>query len=243
MIGVIDFVLLAVIGGVTYCVGREGAMSAVCTFFVVLFSALLAMNFFEPLAARLGFLGLRADSVALLVPLAVLIFAGRLACERLAPDMLQLPAVPFEVARWGFGLMTGYLTCAILLTALHTTALPREFYGFRAERAMLLDADAPDRRWLGLTRYVTGRPLGKLPVNYVSPDGQLLGRSTRSFDGRTAMQWEAPTPPGQAAVMVRMPSFLIRYADRRQTGVNAPTAATSGGGGNRGEARDVGPAF
>jgi len=46
----VDILLAAVLGIVTWCVAAEGAWGAAAIFLAVLFSGLLAMNFFEPLA-------------------------------------------------------------------------------------------------------------------------------------------------------------------------------------------------
>ena len=120
----IDILLLAVWGGVAYFVAADGAIGAVTTFFCVVLGGLVAMNFFEPLAAALdGALGERADVVALLGLFAALVTGMRLlACERIAPRMLELPTITYEVFRWGGGLATGYVTMAILLVAVHVLA-------------------------------------------------------------------------------------------------------------------------
>ncbi len=49
----IDLILLAVWGGVTYFVAVDGALGAVTTFFCVVLGGVVAMNFFEPLAGLL----------------------------------------------------------------------------------------------------------------------------------------------------------------------------------------------
>ena len=104
----IDIALLAVIGGVAYFVAKEGALGAVSTFFCVVLSGLLAMNFFEPLAGLLDRSGLgeRADVVALLGLFAALVTGMRLACEAIAPRMLELPVAVFHALRWAGGVGT-----------------------------------------------------------------------------------------------------------------------------------------
>lgn len=49
----IDVLLLAILGVVTWCVASDGAWSAVVTFLCTLIAGLIAMNFFEPVAALL----------------------------------------------------------------------------------------------------------------------------------------------------------------------------------------------
>ena len=238
-----DLILLAVFAGVAYVVASEGAVGAVTTFFCVLFGGLIAMNFFEPLAGLLdGPLGERSDVVALLGLFAAVVTGLRLACENIAKQLLKLPTLVYEAGRWLGGAATGYVTMAILLTAVHVAPLPREFLGFKAERLNLFGADAPDRRWLGFTRYVSANALAK-KQRVVDGQGNLLMYRVRSFDGRTALDEGAEITDGRQPNDVKLPSFLIRYADRRASGPAAavPTApAPSGGGGGRAPA---GPAF
>ena len=242
-----DLILLAVFAGVTYVVASEGAVGAVTTFFCTVFAGLLAMNFFEPLAGLLdgagGFFRERSDIVALLGLFAAFVTGLRLACENIAVRLLKLPTLVYHAARWLGAAGTGYVTVAVLLTAIHVAPLPREFLGFAPERQNLFGADAPDRRWLGFTRYVSANALAKRQ-KVVDGSGQLLMTRTRSFDGRTALDGGAEITDGRPPNDVKLPSFLIRYADRRTFGAAAaPVAPPPSGGGNRGGGAPAGPAF
>lgn len=243
-----DLILLAVFAGITYVVASEGAVGAVTTFFCTLFAGLLAMNFFEPLAGLLdgagGFFRERSDIIALLGLFAAFVTGLRLACENIAKTLLKVPTLVYEVVRWLGAAATGYVTLAILLTAVHVAPLPREFLGFTPERQNLFGADAPDRRWLGFTRYVSANALAKRQ-KVVDGSGQLLMTRTRSFDGRTALDEGAEMTDARQPNDVKLPSFLIRYADRRANGAAAaplaPPPASGGGGGGGGA--PAGPAF
>ena len=243
-----DLILLAVFAGVTYVVASEGAVGAVTTFFCVVFGGLIAMNFFEPLAGLLGsagpFFAERADVIALLGLFAALVTAGRLACENIAVRLLKLPSLVYEGLRWAGAAATGYVTVAVLLTAVHVSPLPREFLGFTPERKNFFGADAPDRRWLAFTRYVSDHALAK-KQKVVDGSGQLLMVRTKAFDNRSALDWGAPVTDGRQPGEVDMPSFIVRYADRRALGpaaVAAP-AAGDGGGGGAAPPPPSGPAF
>lgn len=164
---------------------------------IVILSGLLAMNFFEPLAAFLetnvgGAWGPRFDIIALLGLFIALVFGLRTMMESLIPTFIQVHPVAYEAVRWTCGAATGYVTMAILLTSLHTAPLPREFLGFRAERDNFLMLTAPDRQWLGFTQYVSER---------VFPRGRI-------FDGPRFTVGNYPNDT--------WPSFPIRYATRRQ---------------------------
>jgi hypothetical protein len=189
--------LFLIIGIVAWCVGSEGAWGAMLTFLCVLFAGLLTMNFFEPLAAAIennggNFLAPYSDLLAFLGLFAGFTFLGRAATEQISPTDIELDGRVYQAIRWIFAAATGYLTMAILCTAIHTAPLPREFIGFRPERANLLEITAPDRQWLGFSQYVSEKILS----------------TGRIFDGT---EFSAPRTDQKV-----WPSFPIRYATRRQ---------------------------
>lgn len=223
-------ILLLILGAVTWCVASEGAWGAGLTFLCVMFSGLLAMNFFEPLAGYLDGMGSGikdySDVVALVGLFTLFTFLGRLATDHISPTEIEYDARVYQVARWLFALATGYTTMAFLLTALHTAPLPREFLGFKPEADNFFDFCAPDRQWLGFTQHVSEKVL----------------RTGRIFDGwNNPLTPEAyPDPSDQQRIW---PSFPIRYATRREdlgkprkpgvsgTSTPAPSAAPAGRGG------------
>lgn len=246
----IDVGCLIVVGIVVWCVASEGVWGAAHTFLCVLLSGLLAMNYFEPFANFLdGMLGSSrqySDIVALVGLFIALVFAMRLGTEQLAPTYIQLPSSVDQVGRWGFAAVTGYLTMAILLTALHTAPLPREFMGFKPERANFFGM-APDRQWLGFTQYVTEKSFSWIH----SQDPVTKEFVTHAFDGKYERLGD-PTSPFPNTIW---PSFPIRYASRRgQIGNTAPpqpvmvpvapvTPASTGGGGGGGPVEPANPGF
>lgn len=214
----IDLLLLAVLGVVTWCVASEGAWGAGIVFFSVLFSGLLAMNFFEPLAQALEQAvpawGYYWDVVSLLGLFTALVFGFRAAADYLMPTYIEVHAVMHNIVRWLFAAATGYLVVAILLTSLHTAPLPRSFLGFDPGpgRKQFFGL-APDTTWLGFTQYVTT---------------YSLGGSGGGFDAATFERI-----PGKPDTRTTFSSFPIRYATRRSayhTGVAAATTTAPGGG-------------
>lgn len=202
----IDFALLVIVGLVTWCVASEGPWGAAMICISVVCSGLLAMNFFEPTAELLS--GMfsdpqwqgRMDMVALVGLFALLVTGFRMATDYFCPAFMDVNPALYEAGRWGLGLITGYVTMAFLLTALHTSLLPREFAGFTPERPNLLQAVAPDRQWLGFTQYVSEKA-------YRNGEGHI-------FDGPEVQRGDHPNKI--------WPSFPIRYADRRESIGQAP---------------------
>ncbi|MCA9015879.1 MAG: CvpA family protein [Planctomycetaceae bacterium] len=207
----IDILLLAILGIVTWCVASEGAWGAGFIFVSVLLAGLLAMNYFEPLATFLtnnvsssGAWQQRWDSIALIGLFVGFIFLFREVTVRIAPTYMHVHPLVHEIARWGFAAMTGYIAMAFLLTALHTTPLPREFAGFTPERDNFFGVVAPDRQWLGFTQYVSEKSMRQGAIAHI-------------FDGP-----EYTFPQQQNSVW---PSFPIRYATRRGEGAVAGAPA------------------
>lgn len=203
-------ILLLIVVAVAWCVAGEGAWGAGLTFLCVLFAGLLAMNFFEFVAGLLDGMGSGvqdySDVVALVGLFTLFTFLGRLATDNISPTEIEFDARVHNAARWLFGVATGYITMAILLTALHTAPLPRSFIGFSPERANFFDSLAPDRQWLGFTQHVSEKVL----------------RSKRVFDGS---KFKMPGTDQEY-----WPSFPIRYATRRQDYAAGRKPASIGGG-------------
>ena len=207
----IDLACLVVVGITVYCVSTEGLWGGVHTFLCVLLAGLIAMNFFEPLASF--FDGLAPayrsymDIVALLGLFIGLTFALRMGSEYLTPVYIGLPSTLDQVGKWAFGAATGYLTMAILLTALHTAPFPREFLGFKPERNNFFGM-APDRQWLGFVQHMTEKPFAR--IMFQDPDTKQL--VAHAFDGKYERLGDKTTPYPNTI----WPSFPIRYAMRRE---------------------------
>jgi hypothetical protein len=213
----IDFLLLAVLAVVTWCVASEGTWGAATVFLSTLFAGLIAMNCFEPLAATLeqSAPGLAAysDVIALLGLFTAFIFGFRAMGEYLMPTYVDVHGALHNSARWILAAATGYLVVAVLLTSLHTSPLPRSFLGFDPgpnRRAFF--GLAPDIQWLAFNQYVSQRS---------------LRGSGRPFD---AVAFER-IPGQQPSTLTTFSSFPIRYATRRSllsTGGGSTTMAPAG---------------
>lgn len=240
---IIDILLLLVFGLVTWCVASEGPWGAALTCLSVIFGGLLAMNFFEPVAALLEQyvsaspdMSQRWDVIALVGIFAITVTLLRLATDRLLPTFIAVHAWLFEGMRWGGAALTGYVTIAILLTALHTARLPREFLGFTPERSNLFNVVAPDRQWLGFTQYVSEYVFVR--SYYVRGADGLPEQRKRIFDGPYTLQGlpKSATEGEVAATRPEVwPTFPIRYATRRDGLSSTRRVVTGSGGGGSGQ--------
>jgi len=195
----IDIVLIAILAGVTYFVANEGPWGAAFTLFSVILSGIIATNFFEPLAEKMGgAMGYewqaRVDIIAFLGIFSLLVYLMRLGTDHLMPTYVEVQPLLWDVGRWALGAATGYAMVAILLTSLHLAPLSREFAGFTPERGNFLNT-APDRMWLGFMQYLSEK-------SFASGTGQIFDYADETMAG---------TPPGW-----QFASFPIRYAHRRE---------------------------
>ncbi len=215
----LDLFLIAVIGLVTWCVASDGAWGAAFTLISVVISGLLAMSFFEAMATFLqqnvaNSVGWqhRWDIIALVGLFSVFVFGLRTATEQILPVDIEIHGMVFDIARWACGFLTGCVTMAILLTALHTAPLPRKFVGFAPEpgnRGGPIGQTGPDLKWLGYVHRMTETAFRR-------------GIHGPIFDGATFPFYEG----GEFRVL---PSFPIRYASRRDRYYGSAPPAAGGG--------------
>ena len=229
--------LLAIIGIITWLLSTEGAWGAASTLVCVVISGLVAMNFFEPaalyLSAFVPAISIYADFVSLVGIFGLCVIGLREATEYLVPTDIRVQDMLDLVGKWGFAAATGYVTMAILLTALHTAPLPRDFFDFRPETPVFFGL-APDRQWLGFTQYVSEHSLSTKRSPVVDPVTKrpVIDPVTKSplhmpnvFDGmiRNAGDPQSPHPN------VVWASFPIRYAMRRSQIEKGGVVAAGGG--------------
>ncbi|MFO1023420.1 MAG: CvpA family protein [Planctomycetales bacterium] len=224
----IDLVLLIIVALITWLVATEGLWGSVLTFFCVVISGLLAMNFFEPLASLLdaqipAWKGM-FDYIALVGLFAGFTVGLRELCAYMSPVSIEVWPALYQGGRWAFAAATGYVTMAILLTALHTSMLPRAFLGFSPERRNFFEITAPDRQWLAFTQHATGDLFYRnVVIQHSTATTRWKDTTQRLFDGM-----RIPKAEKQEAEF--FPTFLIRYASRRERKRVTNTSSLSGGG-------------
>ena len=145
------FLVLFICVAMTYA---EGMWSNAIRLINVVTAALLATNFFAPVAGLLEGWSPKTTYVADFVCL-WLLFGVALAVLRTFTDQLSRVRVRFpeQVDKAGgavFALWVGWVFVCFLMMTLHTAPLARNFLfgGFQAEQHMIVGL-APDRQWLG----------------------------------------------------------------------------------------------
>src|SRR5205823_9632363 len=115
---IVDLVIVVLIAGMTYALSSEGAWGAALMFFDVLFGAIIALNFYEPLARLIDSTGLNwgfSDTLCLLGLFIIATLLLRLTTESLAPAMVRYPAPVYMVGRFVFAVAASVVTMGILL--------------------------------------------------------------------------------------------------------------------------------
>jgi hypothetical protein len=172
----------------------------------VIFGALLAVNYFEPVANAIDSFDpsfrYLTDFLALWGIFALSVGLTRKATEEISKIKVRFKR-PFDIGIGAFlACWTAWIAVAFTGLTLHTVPLPRNFLGFQEEpkSAMFLGLLAPDRELLGFVRNQSIGALGRTVVYRV--DNKLTPPGPKEFD-----------PQGD---------FIFKYGSRRAQFENVP---------------------
>jgi len=219
---VVDLVIAFLILLMTYALSSEGLWGSALMFFNILFSSIIAFNFYEPLAALLasnvGFLSGYADMLCLASVFIVSLVLLRLTTESIAPAMVRFPVPLYQAGRLGFALAGSMGAMAFLLLLFETAPVHKKvFYVVDYKYAPPFKLGL-DREFLGFFQYTTGYIFAR--TNGPSNDPYREYPASRLFDPKA--EW------------------LLRHQDARPygtesvLGVDAPAEGAAGGGGEGG---------
>ncbi len=105
-----DFIILFMALGVAYALMSEGLWGAALMFFNALFAAMIAFNFYEPLAKLLDSTGINwgfSDTLCMLGIFCIALVALRMTTETIAPAMVRFPEPVYHAGRIVFSLAGG----------------------------------------------------------------------------------------------------------------------------------------
>lgn len=155
----VDLFLVVVILGVTYALTSEGLWGAALVFFNLLFSVLIALNFYEPLATLIvtNASAMRgwADFICLAGLFLVSLVIFKVITESIAPLMVRFPMLVFQIGRLIFGLGGAVLTVGFLLLLLYTAPVHRKIMNALDYNAKPPFGMAVDRKLLGFFQWTT----------------------------------------------------------------------------------------
>ncbi len=168
----IDTIFVALILFTTYVLTSEGAWGAALMFFNVLFGALIALNFYEPLANLIDSTGIGwsfSDTLSMMLIFCVSVFLLRLTTESLAPVMVRFPAPVYHITRLVFGLGTSLVTFSVILLAFHAAPVHKKIFGYIDYNTKPPFGLALDHRLLGFFQYTTGDIFARYGVGSRDP--------------------------------------------------------------------------
>jgi hypothetical protein len=154
-----DIVIVVLILGMTWALMSEGLWGAALMFFNILFSGLIAFNFYEPLAKMLDSTGIGwgfSDTLCLMALFCVSLVFFRVITENLAPAMVRFPTPVYHLGRVLFAFGGSVLTIAILLVAFETAPVHKKVFGVVDYKSKPPFGQGIDRLWLSFFQYTTG---------------------------------------------------------------------------------------
>lgn len=153
----LPLLMLVFMVGIFAALMREGMWSNAITFFNVVIAALLATNFFEPLADYLDDLVPGGTYLWDIIAVWVL-FAAFLGLFKIITDRASTYAVRFrkpldQIGGYFFAAWVAWVMLCFTTMTLHTAPLARNFFfgGFRPESPVFFVLK-PDRLWLAWTQ-------------------------------------------------------------------------------------------
>jgi hypothetical protein len=212
---ILDLIIAFLVLGLTYVLTSEGLWGAALMFFNVLFGAMIALNFYEPLARLIDSTGLNwgfSETLCMLLLFSASVMFLRMTVETLAPAQVRFPAPIYQIGRLVFGLGGATITLAIIILAFHCAPIHKKMF-----QAVQYDTSPPfglglDHQLLGLFQKETGGPFAQYGAGQRDPFGEYGDKhALKLFD-----------PKGE---------WLINHQNARPYGTETIPSSDEGGGG------------
>jgi hypothetical protein len=166
---ILGLLTVAIMLAIAYAFWREGPLTAFAMFCNTLIAGIIAFNFWEPIADLLDpvfqetVLEGTEDALALMIPFLLILMGLRLATNSLASTHMEYPALMYRGGAVFFGLVTGYFLAGILVCAMQTLPIQRNFLSFEqykpGETAAGRKLIPPDFVWLSMMSHLSGKSL------------------------------------------------------------------------------------
>ena len=200
---IFDLIVLVLIAGMTYALSSEGLWGAALMFFNVLFSSIIALNFYEPLAgviaSNVDFLSGMADALCLIVIFTVSLLLMRLATELLAPSMVRYPVALYQIGRFLFALAASALTMGMLILAFEASPVDKKVFGSVDHEAVPAYKVRLDTQILAIFQYETEEVFRRGKGRFFDPKSDWLIREFEARPYGTQKLFEDPAAAKAAA--------------------------------------------
>ncbi len=207
MENVINMIIVGLILGLTYALTSEGLWGAALMIFNVVFGAMIAFNFYEPLAALLDRTGINwgfSDTLCMMGLFCISVVMLRMITETLGPAQVRFPMPIYHIGRLIFGLGGAVVTMAVIILAFHAAPVHKKIF-----QAVRYDTKPPfrlgiDHQWLGFFQHTTGAVFARYGVGGRDPFREYgHGGSVQVFDPRA--EWlinhEQVRPYGEGSII------------------------------------------
>jgi hypothetical protein len=184
----IELVIAGLIILMTYVLTSEGLWGAALMFFNVVFGAMIAFNFYEPLASLLDRTGINwgfSDTLCMMGLFCVSVLLLRLTTETIAPVQVRFPPALYHAGRLLFGLAGATVTMAVVILAFEAAPVHKKVFYFIDYETKPPFGLGLDHQWLGFFQYQTGAVFARYGVGKRDPYGQYGRRGpVQLFDPR-----------------------------------------------------------
>ncbi len=170
MAAIIDLIIVGLVLGMTWALTSEGLWGSALMFFNVLFGAMVALNFYEPLAKLIDSTGIPwgfSDTLCMMLLFSITVLILRMTTETLAPAQVRFPMPVYHLGRLVFGLGGAVITIAIVILAFHCAPVHKKIFNVVAYDSKPPFGLGLDHQMLGLFQHETGAVF----TNY-SPNGE-----------------------------------------------------------------------
>jgi hypothetical protein len=243
---IIDLVVIVLIMGMTYALMSEGLWGAALMFFNALFSTLITLNCYEPLAKLIGvnvsFLSGYADALCILVIFTVSLLVIRLITEYLAPSMVRYPAPVYHIGRVGFAFSGAVLTASVMLLALDASPVDKKILGSIDAKSKPLYGYRLDKELLAFFQFQSGQiftrtaasrdPFGQYGNSRVfDPHGKWIYNAfeARPYGKQSLLEEDKPAAEGGAEGGAAPPDGAAPAAGKDSPRVPGGTAGAAAG--------------
>jgi hypothetical protein len=168
----INSIIVALILLMTYVLTSEGLWGAALMFFNIVFGALIAFNFYEPLASLLDRTGINwgfSDTLCMMGLFCVSVLLLRLTTETIAPVQVRFPPALYHAGRLVFGLAGATVTMAVIILSFHAAPVHKKIIYAIDYQTKPPFGIGLDHQWLGFFQYQTGAVFARNGVGRRDP--------------------------------------------------------------------------
>ncbi len=204
---VIDLIISGLGLLLVYALTSEGLWGSALMFFNVLFGAMVAFNFYEPLASLLDRTGINwgfSDTLCMMGLFCVTVVILRLTTETIAPVMVRFPMPVYHFGRLVFGVAGAWVTIAVALLAFHAAPVDKKIFSVIRYNTQPPFGLGIDHKFLGFFQYETGKVFARYGVGSRDPYHSYgNGARLNIFDPRAEwlMKHEDARPYGEGSVL------------------------------------------